>query len=163
MDRIRRMIMNPVIIAAILGIIGTVSAPIITLHYKRHIDEKFIPSIRSERIRAVVGDWRGTYSITDEDGTKKRIELDARIWQERKKLVGIGTFIDGEIKVDLEGWHLDDSFIKFDYRDKRLHVVRFGSTIVKLNANGDELNGYYLGYRPDEEKIVSGVVKLKKR
>jgi len=80
-----------------------------------------------------------------------------------RKISGIVTYVGSTVRLLVWGWPLGSSFIRIDYRDENFQVVRHGCTILKLNAQGDALEGRYVGYSPEEEDTVVGAIHMKKK
>ncbi len=62
----------------------------------------------------------------------------------------------------LRGGFLFDRFLRMEYKNTKGHVVQFGSVVLELLAEGDELDGRYAGYGSISSTLVSGTVRLKK-
>jgi hypothetical protein len=55
-----------------------------------------------------------------------------------------------------------DPFIKLDYKNKENTVLQFGCWIGRLNAEGTQLKGRYVGYGAVSNRIVTGDVSVEK-
>src|SRR5712691_9342390 len=79
--------MDQAITVAIIGAVGTVVAPIITLFVKEYIEQKPLGAM-TERRTALVGDWKGSLRPVGQED----IEIEITFTKKKKKILGTGSF-----------------------------------------------------------------------
>ena len=78
---------------------------------------------------------------------------------------------DGEATYEFEGVFstlklssrsLKSRYIVWNFYDTDERVIRFGTFLLQLSADGKRLEGKFLGYAAEMEDIVTGSIKLTK-
>ena len=56
----------------------------------------------------------------------------------------------------------DGNILKIDYENEDKYIFQKGATVLEMDSNGNTLNGHFIGYSPNIDKVISGIVKLKR-
>ena len=144
------------IIGAVGIIIGTIGAVIV----KTFVENRFLSKVSKNRKGNLQNRWKGQVTQADSDNFEFEMTLQVR----RRKISGTGIIRGVPDKlVVLEGGYRNDRFLKMDYHNQNKGIIQFGSFIFELSANNSELNGEFLGFGPNTQKIISGKVSLTKQ
>ena len=157
--------MDSTITATIIGIVGTIVAPIGTFLVKRWLDERPMRDISRNRLEGVAGTWEGKFyrPSDDENGEPSLITFTANLGIKRKRITGGCRYEGSDTRLIVSGWPLDNSSMRIDYRDKNPQVIRHGCTIIKLGPRARTLEGHFVGYSPELGRVITGQVLLKKK
>jgi len=160
--------MNPAVAAALIT--GPVTAALTAvLTYFLSEDRLQRSKLTKARRSALTGRWRGT--LSQEVGVRAtpadaKLELELRCgWRTVRGAGVLRVVSDGGVRstvFHLRGGFLFDRFLRMEYKNTKGHVVQFGSVVLELLAEGDELDGRYAGYGSISSTLVSGTVRLKK-
>jgi len=148
--------MEAIIAALITGFLG----PALTLFVQKRLKNSELPSSTNERLDRLRGKWYGSFSQLLEG---QEASFDVVIFLRNR-----GRAIEGEVSYEnkkgdetslvLFNGLFDGNVLKVEYRNKLSYVFQAGSVVVEMNARGDELNGKFVGYSPQQNKIISGEV-----
>jgi hypothetical protein len=161
--------MSPVIIAAIIAGVFSIVSPIATYFVTQaYRDRIFLPP-PSGRAKALVGKWQGTlHEEIGPEGTpfdaSFSLEL-AMSWKVVSGTAGFHATLLGkeyEFKLVLRGGFLYERFLRFDYQNCDESVLQFGSMTFELSADGQSLDGRFLGYGDVSKRLVYGTIELHK-
>lgn len=155
------------LLLGILGIIGTVLAPIVTLFIKQYLDQRPLKNLSSQRRKSIEGNWKGTVTHKNPmQGWPKSVPIELKFSVKRKKVIGAGSyhsFVDSkERKWKLEGGFRTDQYLLLNYQNSDLSVIHFGSIILRLSSNGKIMSGNLIGYGPENEAVISALIDLEK-
>lgn len=160
--------MDPAVIAALIT--GPATA-ILAGAFTYLLSEDRLQRSRLTRARraALTGRWQGMLLqevFVETTPTEGKLALELRCgWRTVKGTGVLQTTLDGEERLNrfyLRGGFLFDRFLRMEYKNEKGHVVQFGSVVLELSPEGNELNGRYAGYGVISVDNVSGTVKLKK-
>lgn len=163
--------MDPVVLAAIIGAVGTIAAAVITWFLTRLLDGRpRSPVIGSERRRALEGTWSGV--LHQRQGPIRTIQLSAWTMKTTRRSIRGQTTIqlphEGKtlsIPMDITGSLLNDRFFKVEYRSQyqgKEGFIQFGYGLLELSMNGHILKGAFVGIGPVSGRIIDGTVEIKK-
>jgi hypothetical protein len=124
----------------------------------------FVP-LPAKRRRQIQGQWRGTTrQSAGPDGTPIEVDLVTEItvsWRTvrtKTRMKGGGV----ELMSESKGGFVTDEYLKVDYKSIDSAKLNFGTTLLRLSADGARLTGQTLGYGFKSERIVHGEVELVK-
>jgi hypothetical protein len=163
--------MDPVVLAAIIGALGTIAAAVVTWFLTSSLDKQpRFPALGKERRKALEGTWSGL--IRQRQGPIRSIEIPnwemkagrrhiegtvtLQVTHETKtitiSLKTIGALIHGRyFKVEYRGFYQGDA-----------DFLQFGVGILELSMDAHSLKGSFVGIGPIAERIIDGWVELKK-
>ena len=154
------------IIASIIGGVATIGAALLTFFLTQYTQTmKYVPQ-SAERQVALVGVWEGEemqYIGLGKDPMKiyARLALDI---SGRKVIGEYYARLDGPPKREatflVEGGFLENRFLQLDYRCKDRSKAYFGSILLILNAEGNQLEGQVVGYSGPKGIIGASTLKL---
>jgi hypothetical protein len=155
------------ILIGVLGIIATLSSPLIAHYLFERSKSRDFVKIPLNRKNALEGLWVG--SIDQKNGFYKGsypFKMNLKI--NKKKIIGI-LMIDAEVKGKIYkaefqcvGGFQNDRFLKLDYKNEDLTKYHFGSIILEMTDTADQLIGAGVGYGPWSKKAVYGTYELHK-
>jgi hypothetical protein len=145
---------SALISAFITGIIGPVS----TLVIQKKLKDSEFPTSSKERINRLKGKWYGRFTQMLGD---KEVTFDVAV-----SLKNQGKAIEGDVRYDnqrgervcliMYNGMFDGNVLKIEYKNELSYIFQKGSVIVEMNARGDELHGKFVGYSPDQKRIIVG-------
>ena len=99
-----------------------------------------------------------------EDPTERRLTFDAvmtfssvlRTVKANALLQGFGSA--EEDSISLFGMFYNDDYLQLSYYNKNLARKQLGVVVLGLDARGTTLKGYYTGFSPRRNTIVSGTI-----
>lgn len=146
--------LSALISALITGILGPVS----TLMVQRKLKDAEFPTFSKERVSRLRGKWYGHFTQMLAD---KEVTFDVAV-----SLKNQGKVIEGEVRYDnqrgervclvMYNGMFDGNILKIEYKNELPYIFQKGSVIVEMNARGDTLHGRFVGYSPDQKKIIVG-------
>jgi transcriptional regulator with XRE-family HTH domain len=130
----------------------------------REIVAEAAPDVDLER--DVSGSWVG-HECQAEGLPGKRARLPVALELKsgsRRSLSGeyVITFGKSRFTFDIQGELCFGRFVKFDYRSTDRGAVRFGSYILALNDDGDELVGHGVGYSAFGGRVTTATISLRR-
>ena len=162
--------MDSTIIASIIGAIATIVAviisPFIVSGIGKRKKEKFTPISTLADKQLLYGRWIGVY---DQKSGKEEFQ------NEHKAIILFtpnSEDLSGTIKLSLYGNSekivdlylvntiLEDRVFKSDYVNKNVKALHFGTILGEVSGNGNEINGKFLGYGIDSERVIVGNIKF---
>lgn len=155
--------MDSTTLAAIIGGVCTLSAPIITLIVKATIDRSRNPIITNARQKALNGTWTGTIEYDDTDDeplaphdavlevTSRRRFIEARVAYTTK---------GGSTTVKASGVFILDSLMRVEYKNEAPHVNHFGTLLLNLSPDAKTLSGRFVTYGRITGIISTGRVRF---
>ena len=175
--------MDPIILAALIGVVGTILGSVTTWLLTRWLDkEPPGPIIGEERRAALEGAWKG--SVTQRQGPVRKFELPDWVLVVRKGRIEGKSSIKGvrnipgdsshgispkdqaiTIPVNITGELLNDRFLKVEYRGKQqdgVGAIHFGYCLLELSMDAHTLKGSYIGIGPIAGQIIYGQMELHK-
>ena len=162
------------LITAIIGVVGTISSPIITLWVKDRIERrqsKYLkgngdPKGLPDRREAISGRWDGrVYQDIGPDGSPIEFDIEWQLKKDESKIDGVAYFEwNGKtINLKLSGGFIDDNYIQIDYKDEDFRVLRYGTFFFRISDNSENLTGRFLGYAAEVGNLIYGEAKAKKK
>lgn len=161
--------MNNQIIAAIIGAVGAILAPLITILVQEILSQKRYK--KTSRLKVLTeNSWKGM-AIQEFNDQNDKIEIPFEMEFRRRfnKVYGNAKYDAPEGieampgNMNIKGGFLKDKFLKLDFRNKKPEIEQFGVFIFEMNSYGKTLNGRYCGYGPSQEKVIHGKIELKKQ
>lgn len=149
------------IIAALIGALGTVISTIGLYYLKRWHDDNRGGDSARDRQAALTGTWTGSFAQTFNNEVTE-VPIKAHLGLRGRKYTGTVEYTDRAIKLNVDGWFLDNSIFRLDYRDNNLSVIRHGCTLLQLSPDARSVEGNYVGYNPEFKAIVTGFIRLEK-
>lgn len=161
--------MDPVIISAIIGAAGVVTAPVVVLFIKRVIDLRPLAKPPKERRDVLQGIWKGLERQSiGPFGEPIEYEVTCKIKWRGKLAYGTFNFVysdDSHIideTLSFTGGFFFDRFLRLEYYDSEGGKVQFGALVLELDENSRELRGLDVGFGYVTKQILSGSVELTK-
>lgn len=168
--------MDPTILAAVIGGLCALIAPILTYVLTRFFDNRHKLPISSSYRIALNSKWSGTVCQEQGPGNKPfDFPVFARINTTGKTIAGSATIhVDASIFEDTESSGIEEIEISFRGGFEHslfLHInwigvdsrqIQFGSTILELDALGERLSGRFVAYGGHMRQIVSGTMHLQR-
>ena len=156
--------MSPILVA-IIGFIGTVSAPIITLAISRWFEQKRYPAHEEKRLKFLVGTWKGTFSQKDKNGNPIVAEANATLSNKGRIIFGTAQHIfDGrKTRLNLYNGMYDGVVLKIEYMNEFGHVIQKGSIVAEMSAHGEQVIGKFVGYSPTLGGVINGEINFDKK
>jgi hypothetical protein len=153
------------LLIALIGFIGTVSAPVITLTVKSWHEQRQYPVPAEKRLNYLVGSWKGEFSQKDDKGDSIVTETTVTIDNEGRIIGGqaqFTSFAERPTRLRLYNGVYDGKLLKLEYENEQGHVFQKGSIIGEMTPYGDTINGKFVGYSPELGRIVNGEIKFSK-
>ncbi len=161
--------MEPIVIASVITGGCTIFASIITLFVFQNRSRIFCKTIKGGRGKSVTErKWKGKIYPESELDAIYDTELKFTYSNVRKfirgKLIFQAKHKDEyyEVHLNLTGGFYTESLLKLDYKASNEARIQFGSIVLNLNANADEMTGRYIGYGGWSDDIAAGAVYVKK-
>jgi hypothetical protein len=143
-----------IVSALITGIIGPISA----LAIQKKLKDSEFPTFSKERVSRLKGKWYGRFTQMVAD---KEVTFDVAV-----SLKNQGKVIEGDVRYDnqrgervcliMYNGMFDGNILKIEYKNELPYIFQKGSVIVEMNARGDALHGRFVGYSPDQKKVIVG-------
>ena len=154
-------------IVALIGAIGTIASPILTNFVSERSKTKVYRGISDIR-KGIKGKWHGTIHQFVNDGTTAVFDdfpIEFNFEVNQKKIIGESDLNFRGVNIELvaEGYFPAERHLLLTYRNKSDIQMQFGSIVMELNAEGNELEGKYVGYGNISERIIQGIISLKKK
>ncbi len=159
---------NATIVAALIGAVATISATLLTFSLTQYAQTRKYVHQPSERRAALMGTWEGIETQYIGLGATP-VPIYARLTLEVSERKVSGEYyarLDGPPKREgtflVDGGFLENRFLKLDYRSKDPSKAYFGTLLLILNTDGDQLEGQVVGYSGDRNVIGASTLKLKR-
>lgn len=157
--------MEAIIAALVSALITGIFGPVITLMIQRKLKDAELPTPSKERLNRLKGKWYGSFMQVVGD---KEVRFDVTILIKNK-----GRTIEGEARYDNERGErvclimyngiFDGNILKIEYKNELPYIFQKGSVVAEMSARGDSLHGRFVGYSPDQKKIIDGEVYCSER
>ena len=156
--------MDPTVIAALIGALGTLLAPVVTLLI---FERRHFLGIPLERREALTGSWKGLvnqYVGPGPSGEPIIFPILIKFTLGKKVVRGQATYTWEEESRDIliNGGFIDDRYIKFEYKDADPRIIRYGMGMFELSADGHTLLGKLIGYSAEMHSMVHCDLNLEK-
>jgi hypothetical protein len=158
--------MTDVVLAAVIGTIGTVTAPVFTLLIKATIDNPGTLVIHKSRRDALKGTWIGrTDQERGPDGNPLSVTIVTSFTPNRRFISMTGTveYNNRTMRMRAKGFLISDNYLRVEYTSVEREVQNFGVMFLQLSADAKRLRGRMVGYGSASEAIVSGATQLEKQ
>ena len=163
--------MDPVILAAIIGAVGTIAGSVITWLLTRLLDGRpRLPILGQERRMALEGTWNG--KIRQRQGPIREVIISDWAMKARKRRIEGAASLhinrDGKtitIFLKITGALIHGRYFRVEYRGAyqgREDFVQFGVGIMELSLDAHTLKGFFVGIGPITEGLIYGTAELKK-
>ena len=142
---------------SILGVFGTIIAPIIAIKYSHYRERKDYFDISLNRAKALTRtNWKGCFQLDEKEDVVFSFSY------AKKKVKGEAHYTpsSGPTKIFIVGGFYTDSLLKLDYKNSEEYKLHFGTMILKLNSDGTKLDGGVIVHGRDPDKIYMGTVTL---
>lgn len=157
--------MDAIIAALISALITGIFGPALTLIIQRKLKDSELPIPSKERLNRLKGKWYGSFKQIVEG---REVSFDVVIMLKNQ-----GRSIEGEAKYDNERGErvclimyngiFDGNILKIEYKNELPYIFQKGSVVAEMNTRGDALHGRFVGYSPDQKKIIDGEVYCSER
>jgi hypothetical protein len=105
---------------------------------------------------AVKGTWEGTYS--QPGGSKTTVTFSLAAFFSR---IVYGTIKYKNTQLRCVGVFVADRNLTLNYKNKKGSVKQHGNALLELDGTGKKLHGYFVGYGPESNALVRGILDLK--
>ena len=144
------------------SIITAIIGPVLILLAKPIIEDTDIPASSGKRRSQLQGEWSG-YFQQKLNGQIKRFDVNLVLRNQwRNRIKGKVKYKNSQQKsvclIMYDGVFYNDSILKIEYRNELPRIFQRGSVLARLNAKGDEIQGKFVGFSPDQEGIIEGDV-----
>jgi len=153
------------ILVAVIGLIGTVSAPIITLIVESWYEQRQYPVPAEKRLNYLVGNWKGKFLQKNDKGIPIVTETTASLINEGRIISGQALFTSFHgraTRLRLYNGVFDGNLLKLEYENEQGHVFQKGTIVGEMTAYGDTISGKFVGYSPEFKMIISGEITFSK-
>jgi hypothetical protein len=138
--------MEPVVTAALIGFVGTLSSPFIAQRLRNYYITRG-SKIAKDRIASIYGTWKGTARTKDlanrvlhEYPTELSFRTKGTIITINGKL-----FPNGEtIEINGEGRFFDNRYLYFHYANSDSRIIHYGVSLLELADDGRSIRGEVL-------------------
>lgn len=150
------------------ALITSLISPILIKIVDKRLEQRSYPKHPPGRSQRLLGVWKGIFEQDDpHDHTKKLpIELEMHYHNEGRIFKGIGIFHtpydNMDVIVELKNGMFDGNILKIDYQNKNKYVFQKGTTVLRMNPEGRGMEGKFLGYSPNIDKIIHGTIHVEK-
>ena len=117
----------------------------------------------------MVGTWVGeSQQDLGPDGKPEMAQLKFVFATKGKKVIGTGEHsgvLAGTpyaMHLRIVGGFLHSKFLRLEYDPRDASKLQFGSVLLELGNNADQITGRYLGFGPYTNGMVWGTISLKK-
>lgn len=144
------------ILIGLLGVAGTVSAPLIALKYSERRKYSAISKTRISHLAE--HSWSG-YFVLD---NKKKQNAEFIFNVKGRSVQGSATYepSSGKTKIVFEGGFQTDNILKLEYRNSHQHKLHFGTMILEINGDSNVLKGGLVVYGRDPDRVYFGRIVL---
>ena len=160
-----------VIIGAISTILAAVISPYISENLKNKRRNSLFPQPPNARKGSLEGSWNGYYDQKTGHNELLHKHSSALTFKYNNKeytgtmkgnLSNNSSKYDKVFNTNIFNVIFDGRIIKFDYVNRDSTVIQLGTVYGILSSNGQNIQGYFLGYGQDTEDFVRGSVFFKK-
>lgn len=155
-------------IVALIGAIGTIASPILTIFVSDWVNTILYQRISGTIGKAIQGKWHGTIHQFVNDGETAQFDdfpIEFTFKVNQKKVIGESdiNYRGDNIELVAEGYFPAERYLLLTYRNKSDITMQFGSIVMKLDSEGNKLKGKYVGHGNINEKIIEGIISLQKK
>lgn len=140
-----------ILIGVVSGVAGFIS---------RYWIEALIRGKFSDYVSVLPGTWAGT--VNQQKGITGTSEVTFEFKTFLNVVYGKMSYKDQGATLKVVGGFVQDRYLNLHYQNIHSATLQHGSVILHLSGTNKRLSGDFLGVGPMSEKIVRGVVELKK-
>jgi hypothetical protein len=163
------LVTNPKLSAVCGAIFTGLLAPLILKWVDRYIESKGFASVSSDHRKNVSGVWLGKGNDNYVTGEKPFypfiLKLDISFKGKNVKAKGRLEPDGGDlpnVDLDMSGGFYDSDLIQLTYQSSNRARKQLGAIVLRLSAEGEQMDGYYAGFSPTRDAFVTGTVCLRK-
>ena len=158
-----------VIVPALIGLIGTLVGAGVSAGWFTRREKSVFEAPDEVKKRALKGTWTGRQTQTANPGGQPlqytaviEIDWNGKLAHGNYRFTCNSGGINIDEKLPFKGGFMYGRFLKLDYYDASSGKTQFGSLLLKLDENGQELTGMDLGFGYTTKQIVGSQLTLRK-
>lgn len=155
--------MDKSIIVAVIGLVGTLAAVVLTALLK---PKPPTPNSKNDRRAGITGPWTGNaHQIEGLESEPVDFHVDFYLVSRNDNLTGDASFDGMHQKIDLKvtGRFVDDYTMTLEFNDKDPNVLRCGVIVFLISRDTRRLDGTFAGFATEMEALVHGTINLERK